>query len=860
VVPTRTERLGNGMMLVVRPLHFAPVAAVQVWLDVGAADDPEDLPGMAHLFEHLLFKHNPSRRFRDLVGTIESVGGAFDAWTSHDHTVYEVLVPSRQTSLGLEILADALSPPAVDEEVLRREGAIIVQEERQRADDPWTDTADVLVALAFQGHRYARSVTGDPRRLRRATAEDVLAFHDRNYRAERMLVVVAGDVDPAEVRAAAEASLGRLPGGGGEIDRPASTFDPQARVRTSVEVRAGGLGYVGLGFRLPGAAGPSAAEAALIETLLGDGPSSLVTAELVRRRELAVHAEVSRYPERDASVLAIVLSVEPSRWYRVLGALLGILSDLRERPVPLAELERARRLIAARALYGGEAVEDIAERTGFDTLVTGDPEWERSFMAAVAAATPEDLLRAAGEWFRPDRAAVAVMLPEQGAPRGDEDADRIRERIRTAVAGTLGIASRPAGPPAPLDVRLTSGARLVVRPEPGAPLVAVDAFLPGGRRLDAERTAGLQTLMARLLLRGTGVLSAGEIDRAIDEMAATVEAYAAADSLGISAQFPAGDALRGLALLADCLRSPAFPEAEFERERRRMIADVRDDAADPYAAGLRELYLRLLPGHPYRLDPLGTEESLARLTHRGLLEAWRTAYPVSRLTWVVSGDIAPDAILRTLEDRLAADEAGGEPIPALPEPMAGELPEGRRRFVLRGDFAQAYVLFGFPAPGSDSPRRHAVSLLVEALTEDSGLLMEEIREARGLAYDVGAEARLSLGQGVVLVSVACDPRNVDAVVAAVNQLLEGLADPGLGEERLAHAQNLLIGSYALDLQRVADRNRLAAYGLLAHDRLPSPEAYEAAIREVTPDRIREEAAQLFDVRRGVTVVVLPNER
>ena len=120
MTPSTIERLDNGAGIVVRPMRLAPGVARQVWLDAGAADDPEDLPGMAHLLEHLLFKGNPSRRFQDLVATVEAVGGSFEAWTSHDHTVYELLLPSRHLRLGLDVLADALGPLSVDPDVIAR--------------------------------------------------------------------------------------------------------------------------------------------------------------------------------------------------------------------------------------------------------------------------------------------------------------------------------------------------------------------------------------------------------------------------------------------------------------------------------------------------------------------------------------------------------------------------------------------------------------------------------------------------------------------------------------------------------------------------------------------------------------------
>ena len=113
------------------------------------------------------------------------------------------------------------------------------------------------------------------------------------------------------------------------------------------------------------------------------------------------------------------------------------------------------------------------------------------------------------------------------------------------------------------------------------------------------------------------------------------------------------------------------------------------------------------------------------------------------------------------------------------------------------------------------------------------------------------------GKQVIMAECHSDDRNVEALLDALNELLDRVAEQGLTAEQLAHAQELLVGSYALDLQRVADRNRLAARGLFVQGVLPAFESYERAIRAVTTQQVRDLAEDLFDADNGVTIVVLP---
>src|SRR5262245_9755958 len=129
-------RLPNGLTVIVQPMHTAKVVALQAWVGVGSADEPDDLAGIAHVFEHMLFKGTARRGVGEIAKEVEAAGGDINAWTSFDQTVYHLVLASRDFPVALDILADAIQHSAFDPTELDRELKVVLEEVRQGEDSP----------------------------------------------------------------------------------------------------------------------------------------------------------------------------------------------------------------------------------------------------------------------------------------------------------------------------------------------------------------------------------------------------------------------------------------------------------------------------------------------------------------------------------------------------------------------------------------------------------------------------------------------------------------------------------------------------------------------------------------------------
>jgi zinc protease len=193
------HRLPNGLTVLVEENHAAPVAALQVWVRVGSADELPGEAGLAHLHEHMLFNGTARRGPGEIARAIEACGGEINAWTSFDQTVYHVVVAGQFLAQGIDVLADAITSAAFDPQELEREIEVVCEEIKRSLDSPTRKLSKELFATAFTRHPYGRPVIGTEESVRGFTREGILRFYRRWYQPENCVLVAVGDFREPQV-------------------------------------------------------------------------------------------------------------------------------------------------------------------------------------------------------------------------------------------------------------------------------------------------------------------------------------------------------------------------------------------------------------------------------------------------------------------------------------------------------------------------------------------------------------------------------------------------------------------------------------------------------------------------------------
>src|SRR5690242_10250970 len=248
--------LPNGLTVVFEEQHAARVAAFQVWVKAGSADERPDQAGLAHLHEHMLFKGTARRGPGEIARDVEAHGGEINAWTSFDQTVYHIVIASQFARMGLDILGDAIRSSAFDADELSREIEVVCEEIKRSQDTPARRASRDLFSTAYQVHPYRHPVIGTAESVRGFTRDKVLEFYRRHYTPRNLVLSAAGDFTEAELRRWVEEIFG------GDWGRPhegavARSREPEA-VRRRVLLRPDEVKevYFNLAFPIPQAEHP----------------------------------------------------------------------------------------------------------------------------------------------------------------------------------------------------------------------------------------------------------------------------------------------------------------------------------------------------------------------------------------------------------------------------------------------------------------------------------------------------------------------------------------------------------------------------------------------------------------------------
>jgi zinc protease len=865
--------LPNGLTVVFQEQHAARVAAFQVWVKVGSADERPDQAGLAHLHEHMLFKGTARRAPGEIARDVEAHGGEINAWTSFDQTVYHIVIASQYARKGLDILADAIRGSAFDAQELAREIEVVCEEIKRSQDTPSRRASRDLFSTVFEQHPYRHPVIGTAESVRGFSRDKVLEFYQRYYTPRNLVLAATGDFTEQELRGWVEEFFGGDWGRGapeGPLTGPRVPEPAHPRRRIHLRPDEVKEAYLNLAFPIPQADHPDVPALDALAMIAGQGESSRLVLEVKRKRGLVNDLHAYAYTPRDPGLFAVSLTLPPADVTAALEETVRGLLSLRASPVPTEELATVQALIESEAIYQRETVQGLARKLGHYQSSRGDLDAEARYYEAIAALTPERIQEVAERYLRLEHAVLTGLLPP-GTPFDAERAEALLDRVarETPARPAERRVPRPAAPPesprltgraprAPsgrvVEERLPSGARILVREERAVPLFALRAVFPGGLRYETAETNGLTTLLGRCLTRGTPSHDAEEISHLIDGFAGSLSGQGGRNSVGMRGEFLSRHFQPAFRLFADCLLHPLFAEAEVARERGLLLQDILTREDKPSGVAFDLFGRTLFHTHPYRLPGLGEQGSVERLGPEAL-RAYHAAYmDPSQLTLSVVGDVAVDDVLALAHEAFGASRGGARPAPEVRLEPLPEAPRTARRQLAR---AQTHLVLGFPGVRLDDPRRHALEVLSTVLSGQGGRLFVELRDKRSMAYSISSFSVEGVDPGYFAVYMGTSPEKLEAALEGIRAELARVRDEPLTEAELARARQHLIGTHEIGLQRNGARAALialdACYGLGQENFLH----YAERVAAVTAEDVRAVARQLIDFERGALAIAGP---
>ncbi len=831
--PADRYTLPNGLTVLLRRDTAAPVCSVQVWVKTGSIHEGAHLgAGLSHYLEHMLFKGTARRAGREISATVQAHGGYVNAYTTFDRTVYYIEIPSAHTNVAIDLLADTVLHSTLPAEEVAKEKDVILREIDMCLDDPDQRLGQALFETAYRTHPYRQPVIGHREVFAATTREDLVAYYRARYVPNNLVLIIAGDFDPAAARAAIAEHFGKSPRARLAPvlvpDEPAQLARRDQHLFEDVQVARAGLGW-----QIPGLAHPDTPALDLLAMVLGHGDSSILWQEIREKARLVHTIDAMTWSPGTSGLFSLSYLADPDKRLAAEAAVLRAVDRVAARGVSAAALAKAVRQAVTAEINLRKTMSGQASRLGAAEVVVGDVNYNRRYFERLFALTPADLRRVARTYFVPEQLTVVSSNP-------------------TGLAAPA-IAQTTAEPATPdfEEIKLPNGARLLLQPNHRLPNLHLRLAFAGGPLFEPAHCRGLNSLLATMFTKDTARRSAGKVARAIEEAGGSFQEFSGHNSFGLSAEVLPGDAGLALELLADGVLRPAFLPGTLEIERAAALAELQESKDDVVTVGRKKLREKFFGPHPFALETPGDEAGLQAIKVADLSALQRQLVVSGNAVLAVAGDFDAKKLVPKLRAFLGELPVGQAPRVSVKSPVgAGDFIEVQPR-------QQAVVFQAFPGPGLLAPDYFVSEVADELFSGMSSHLFERVREEKSLAYFVRSGRVIGLDTAMFYFYAGTSPQRYEEVIAELNLEINRVQSGGVTAAELRRCQTRLKAGRTMGLQTNSARAMQAALNATYGQPVNDAHIFPARVDAVTLAEVQAFARKYFRLARRTQLVVKP---
>jgi zinc protease len=787
-IPYKKFVLKNGLTLIVHEDHKAPIVAVNVWYHVGSKNEKPGKTGFAHLFEHLMFTGSENFKGsgdqRAFFEAMERIGATdLNGTTSQDRTDYFENVPKNALDVALWLESDRMGHllGAIDKTKLDVQRGVVQNEKRQGENEPYGIVWELLTkGTAPPGHPYSWTVIGSMEDLNAASLEDVQTWFKTYYGPANTVLVMAGDIDPDTALKKAEQFFGDIPAGppvakyeqwiphiSGTRRQKVADRVPQARIYKVWSIPAYGE--------------PENVYLELAADVLSRGKSSRLYKRLVYDDQIATDVSASADGREISGLFSITATAKPGE--------------------DLAKIEKAVDEEVARFLAGGPTAEELArvkaeriagfvrgiERIGgfggksdilaMNQTFRGDPEFYQTILKLVREATLEDLKNAAKKWLTTD----VYILEVQPYPEFETIASSA-DRSKLPTPGSPPEVKFPAMQRA----KLSNGLNVILAERHAIPVIEFSLQIDAGYAADQFATPGTARMAMSMLDEGTARRTSLQISDELALLGANISAGSSLDTSGVYLSTLTANLDQALDIFADVILNPAFPEADFKRLQKQLLAGIQQEKTEPISMALR-VFPKILygAGHAYG-NPFtgsGTEASVAKLTRADLQKFHQTWFKANNATLIIVGDTTLNDITPRLEKLFAGWKSGEVPVKNIRSVDHAKKPA--IYLIDRPGSLQSVIFAGNLAPPKANPAEIAIETANNVLGGSfTSRVNMNLREDKHWAYGAGTFIPSARGERPFVAYAPVQTDKTKESMVEIDKELRGV----LGKKPIMHEE------------------------------------------------------------------------
>ena len=835
---TRTFFLPNGMQVILKENHNLPVISSVVIVKAGGKYENDQINGVSHLLEHLLFDGTKTRTREEITEGIKSKGGYINAFTRKEMTGYILLMPSTSFEYGLEIQADMLFNSIFPETEIPKERKVVIEEIQKDNDNIDYIVERFFDSTAFAFTPYAIPVLGNKESVSWVPVEKIKAYYHQYYVPNNMTILVMGDFDSETMRELLLKHFGKF-----SVDNlpDESKFyfyfpgQPKLEVKQTPQAKST---YLNLAFPAPVFTESEYYPFEILAEILNSQEASPLSILTEGKDPLAISVSAYLDVKKEFSTLNFsIVADSAEKVQRILSTTLEVLKSLKQIKFSRADLDRviipkktSEYLLAERPHYYWMMKAPVLALAGWEFMET---EFDK-----LSEVKPKDLQKVAGKYFSDPVYVGTVVMPPSD-----------KELSFTNVSQAKQVEEKEVSY---LRKTLSNGLTVLIKSNPASKVFALNILGKDRASSEPEGKEGIADFTNRMLLQGTKSKSAEQIERELQSIGAELQVvdnpFIPYDDRYLSPQFTYFRfesidefATKSLELISDLLANSTFPAEKIEETRKEILALLKKDQNSPSKNCGQLFYQTLFRQHPYHQPLSGRIESVSSITREDLQQFYLKFYAPSNLVIAVATGLPAEEVFTILEKKFSKlsgskSEAKDQPLPSGPK--------GIQTAEKKVESQQLYLYLGNLLPNLTDSQKVIAEVANAILASRLGL---NLREKQGLAYSVSSAVRWDKKFGWFYSYIGTSPQNFEVARDGILNEIKKLKKEEVSAEELEKARQDLSGSILMS--RLSSVNQ--AFYMSVNEYLGSgyqrDTEFLALLPEVTTQDVKSAWQSWFDL-------------
>lgn len=839
--------LPNGLTVILEENHATPVISLHLGVKIGSIWEREKEAGLSHVLEHMLFKGTKNFSPGEIASKVESCGGEINAFTSFDHTVYYINLPSQNWETGLTLLQEMAFEATLDSVELSRELEVILEELRRGEDNPHHQLSQNLFSESYGVHPYGRPIIGYADTIKSFTREDVFGFYKKWYCANNMCLSVCGDFKEGQIYQVITKIFGAYPFQ--TIETP-KVQDPDLQTTPRFAQKKAPIQgeYLEIGFPVPSIKHPDIVALDLLAHLLGYGETSRLEQIVKEKKQLALSIHSVVFSPKSPGLFLISATSVPQGTNHLVGAILEEVEFCKNHFFTQEEISRAKLNIKSSIYYEKETCEGTSKKWLIYDLLTGDPSYEKTYLLQVEKTSAEDIQKVAQKYLVLSKATTSFLTSTQSP---------LKLNKKLFAASNKKNQKKSSSPEIVQNIQkfsLPHGVDVIILENKRLPLISMRLASYGGTRFETKNNNGISHLVCSVLEKGTLSKTSLEVSKITEQMAGNLSAYTGRNTWGLQSSFLSEKSDLGMDLFFDTLLNPAFNLDEIKKEKQATLHAIKNQEDSPAYLAFYHFQKELFKKHPYGLPVLGTKKTVSGLLPRHITQFYSQLMDPKNITLSIVGDVDSQAFIKRIEPYLGLIKNKGIQRKKL---TSEKPPQKIERLSITQKKQQAHLVLGFLATTVFKEDRYAFEVLNNILAGQGGRLFLELRDKKSLAYTVSSSLVSGIEAGFFSIYMGTEPKKVDTAIEGILTELRKMIESPVSDLELGRAKQYLIGNYQLDHQRNSAIASTLAFNNLFGYPLLEYQNYPLRIEKVTKEDVLEVARHYLKLNAYTLAIVRP---